>query len=631
MSVTTTSIGALAHFLGFVIGIALYAMLLAMVVRRGGERSARWRETMRGQLLPLATGALGLIWNVGGIVVYSIPEFGFGQPSAWGVAAAYAALGFLPAVVVHSVLHRRARHREWPALVVVLASYAMSATALVLHLSAAADGQAPSTAALRLLTWSFLALTLPLIVIARRDARSESALSVVGLSLFAVSALHLSHHRDGTADSWLMQLVGHHASIPVAFAILYADFRFALADVFLKRALTLFAVTALAVTLYVGIQQPLVLGHDDGALAVGALVLLWVGTAVLYPFIRNGATWLVDRVFLRRYDYAAVRERITFVSGRCEQVTDVLEAVARELAPALAATRVHVDSDALADDIGGAVALIPIPTVEAPRFRFSIGELAGGRRLLSDDLQFLESVSLIVARRIDAIRIMQERFDARAREEQIQRLATEAELRALRAQINPHFLFNALNTIQYLVQTSPERAQATLMKLTVLLRAAMRSGSLFVPLDEELKLVRAYLDVEHARFEERLRVSIDVPDELKPLSVPSLVLQPLVENALKHGIGPKREGGEVRIRAALDMETRRLRIAVSDTGNGFAPATDQRERGLGLANVEQRLSKLYDDAATLTVVSQPGVGTTVTIEVPLLEPHAVTAAGINVA
>ena len=147
----------------------------------------------------------------------------------------------------------------------------------------------------------------------------------------------------------------------------------------------------------------------------------------------------------------------------------------------------------------------------------------------------LEALAVVVARRIDAIRLMHERYERELREQEIAKLATEAELRALRAQINPHFLFNALTTIGYLIQTAPPRALKTLMRLTALLRSVLRSEGEFTTLGRELEIVESYLEIERARFEERLRVRIDVPGALRSLRVPPLLLQPLVENAVKHG------------------------------------------------------------------------------------------------
>jgi LytS/YehU family sensor histidine kinase len=204
------------------------------------------------------------------------------------------------------------------------------------------------------------------------------------------------------------------------------------------------------------------------------------------------------------------------------------------------------------------------------------------------------------------------------------KLATEAELRALRAQINPHFLFNALTTIGYLIQVSPNQAMDTLMRLTALLRAVLRhSDGEFISLGEEMELVEAYLDIERARFEDRLRVSIDVPDSLRELRVPALVIQPLVENAIKHGISPLIAGGEVTIAARLEHDdsnrTDTLRIIVRDTGAGASDETLRhgRTRGFGLNSIEERLERHFGSAANLRFHSVPSQGTTVEISFPV--------------
>jgi signal transduction histidine kinase len=286
---------------------------------------------------------------------------------------------------------------------------------------------------------------------------------------------------------------------------------------------------------------------------------------------------------------------------------------------------------------------VSAPTAEPPRYRLLIGELAGGRRLLSDDIYFLESVALMVARRIDAVRVIHERCLRDLNEQEMRKLATEAELRALRAQINPHFLFNALTTIGYLIQTTPDRALETLMRLTQLLRGVLRrSEGEFATLGQEIELIESYLDIERARFEDRLRVMIDVPPSLRQIRVPALLIQPLVENAIKHGVSPCRAGGEVMILArlargggdqpsakaavpvgapALTEET--LQIWVRDTGAG---ASEQelahgRARGIGLQNVEQRIKRHYGDAATFGIRSASGVGTTVELGLPVNLAH----------
>jgi LytS/YehU family sensor histidine kinase len=250
-----------------------------------------------------------------------------------------------------------------------------------------------------------------------------------------------------------------------------------------------------------------------------------------------------------------------------------------------------------------------------------VSELTRGRRLLSDDVATLEAIAIVVARRVDAIRMTLERNQRELREHQIESLATEAELRALRAQINPHFLFNALTTIGHLIQTAPDRALDTLMRLTALLRGVLRSDASHTTLGHEIEIIESYLDIERARFEQRLRVRIDVPAGIRNVRVPPLLLQPVVENAVKHGVSPLLEGGDVLISARVQRTNGRapeLALTVHDTGTGTTSSELERRRnlGVGLRNVEGRLACQYGLAASLTVHTSPGKGTTVTIRLP---------------
>jgi two-component system LytT family sensor kinase len=578
------NVAALVHLVGFLTGAALYGMLFALVLRKrvGDDR------------LPHVTAILGLIWNVIGLAAFGIRDFGGGDPSPFLIATAYSALGFLPAVVVHSVLRSQseARHRR-TAAAIVGASYTVSTVAeTMMFWVASHGGPVPSTNALQVLTWFYFALTIPLFLLTRHRTGSARGWSIVALAIFAVSALHLSH-REGAAESWYVQLIGHHASVPLIFAILYQDFRFALADLFLKRALALFALVAIASGLYVGVEVPLLSQHNfrSDPVAVGVSVILWVGLALLYPPLCRAATWIVDRIVLHRVDYKRLRDDFDQRLVTMEETPSVMNALVDALRSPLAADEIRWTEAGVDAAVDAALA---IPTTEPPHYSLVIGQLAGGRRLLSDDLDMLSNMAVLAARRIDAIRLERERSEQ-------SKLTTEAELRALRAQMNPHFLFNALNTIGYLIQTSPTRAHVTLMKLTALLRGVLRSADAATTLGDEIDLVSAYLEIERARFEERLRVDIDVPGELRGIRIPALMIQPLVENAIKHGIANCRGGGNVSIESHSDGDT--LSITVRNSG---APVTDAdiargRKRGVGLSNLVARLRHQYGDTASLTI------------------------------
>jgi two-component system sensor histidine kinase LytS len=194
-------------------------------------------------------------------------------------------------------------------------------------------------------------------------------------------------------------------------------------------------------------------------------------------------------------------------------------------------------------------------------------------------------------------------------------LLSKAELRALQAQINPHFIFNALNTIVSFCRTDSETARNLLVRLGDFLRRGFADPRDFIPLRQELGHVEAYLEIERARFGDRLRVEYDV--EVEDIMVPPLILQPLVENAVRHGIMPTTAGGTLHIRTTLvDNE---CLITVKDTGVGFDPLTGLSGNGIGLKNVDKRLRNIYGDAFGVNIYSQLGEGTVCTVRVPMGE------------
>jgi two-component system sensor histidine kinase AlgZ len=190
--------------------------------------------------------------------------------------------------------------------------------------------------------------------------------------------------------------------------------------------------------------------------------------------------------------------------------------------------------------------------------------------------------------------------------------AADARLAALQAQMNPHFLFNALNTVAALVRTNPGTAERTVEHLAdVLRRTLARTSRTSGTLDEELEYLKAYLAVEQQRYGERLKVSWTIADETRRLSLPPLLLQPLVENALKHGLGARLEGGHLAIAAARDGDS--LRLSVTDDGAGLPTRSQE---GTGIGNLRRRLATLYGDRAHFTLEQQNG-STVATLDLPV--------------
>jgi two-component system LytT family sensor kinase len=199
---------------------------------------------------------------------------------------------------------------------------------------------------------------------------------------------------------------------------------------------------------------------------------------------------------------------------------------------------------------------------------------------------------------------------------ELESLVHQAQLQALRSQLNPHFLFNALHSIAELVHENPKLAEKLIVRLGELLRQVLQSSTLQeVPLAEELDFIRGYVDIEQMRLGDRLCVEWDVPGELLAARVPSLILQPLVENAIQHGIAPMSKPGVLTIRARREEQS--LLLEVRDTGPGMAQGAD-RLRGIGLSNTSARLQRLYGDRQKLELLGDDGLR--VTVRIPYSTP-----------
>jgi signal transduction histidine kinase len=204
-----------------------------------------------------------------------------------------------------------------------------------------------------------------------------------------------------------------------------------------------------------------------------------------------------------------------------------------------------------------------------------------------------------------------------AEREALQRQLAQAQLQALQAQVEPHFLFNTLASVDYLIETDPVRASAMQKNLIQYLRAAlpqMRGKS--SQLGREGDLARAYLEILKVRMEDRLQLAIEIPDGLRSADFPPMMLQSLVENAIKHGVEPKPEGGEVRVTARV--VDGHLEVAVADTGIGLSLGTTSATAGggVGLGNVRERLARLYEGQASFSLAARSPTGAVATIRLP---------------
>jgi len=208
--------------------------------------------------------------------------------------------------------------------------------------------------------------------------------------------------------------------------------------------------------------------------------------------------------------------------------------------------------------------------------------------------------------------------------EEQSRLLLEARLEALQRQINPHFLFNTLNSIASLIRSKPDLAREMIVKLSHILRVLLRDRDAFVPLSEELDFTDDYLDIEVVRFGEKLRVVKEISPDTLDIVVPSMLLQPLIENSIKHGLEPRISGGTITLRSRIDDD--RLLLEIEDDGVGIEPGGPttapvsglvSEGSGIGMRNVRERIHVLYGDEAHVDIISRPGRGTRISLRLPL--------------
>lgn len=202
-----------------------------------------------------------------------------------------------------------------------------------------------------------------------------------------------------------------------------------------------------------------------------------------------------------------------------------------------------------------------------------------------------------------------------------ERMLVQARLSALSSQINPHFLFNTLNTVSSLIRTDPEKARLVVYRLSSILRRLLRKTDNFAPLREELAFIEDYLSIEMARFGNKLRFVKQIDERTLDCQVPAMLIQPLIENSIKHGLAPKVAGGAVTLESYFERrpEGLRLLLAVADDGVGIEDerlASILEHPGIGVSNVNERLKVLFGTGYRLSITSQKGEGTRTIIEIP---------------
>lgn len=550
----------LPNVLGHAAGTLTFAIFVALVLRdRSGQGS-------RSRNLSLAAAAMALLWNAGSLWLLLAPPGSAG--AGWLLTAiSTVALSLLPAFLLDLLLGGTKRRIAW-------AGYALSAIASALHFGEnVGGGMALHRNTLSLTAAGFALLATVGIVLPWRGV--SKSIGAMALFLLALSFSHFSQEEAHTG--WLIEVIVHHAGLPLALFVLMRDYRFVLLDAFLRFLVNILLAAIFALA---GLRLASLAGWFDwraaDPLALSLAVIATAVALVLFAIARQAAQALLTRLLFRPRKAEELLTRLR--NAPAHEEAGFLDWAAGEVAGFF---------DALAVEGDAAEASISIRLPEGATRAIGLTRRAGGRRYLSEDHELLASFATEISLRVEKFR-----------EQELRRLVSDAELRALQSQIHPHFLFNALNALYGVIPKEARGARETVLNLADVLRYFLRTRGQAIPLEEEVRIVRAYLAIERLRLGEKLSVEIDLQPEAATAMIPVLSIQPLVENAIKHGIAPNPAGGVVRLTIRsregwLDVE---VENTSAPAGAAVAPGA-----GIGLENVRQRLKLHYGESARLTL------------------------------
>jgi two-component system LytT family sensor kinase len=449
-------------------------------------------------------------------------------------------------------------------------------------------------------------------------------LTLSGMWISGVAVLLLIHFVSPSQTKWcaVLTAVKDQAPFLTLIGTIFFFARFRAADVLIKSSLKITAGTALAVSAALTISK--LLAHPGSQISLDPLCLLLtvavLGVLLLLYLAASGAVeYAVNRWVLPRPDYRAELRDLWNQLNGLDAEPNIFAAAGKHIQSLLELRQVRVLPASGGRPMDGCEIEAPVRVRGERAHVLSVTPGRSRRSLLSADIRFLEDVATLIGARIEALLAERERTERQAREAKLLQLAAESELKALRAQINPHFLFNSLNTIADLIVTDPAKAET----MTVLLAKVFRHVLLYsdrqlTAVSEEIDFLRTYLRIEEVRFGERLSVRMDVDPAVGGARIPSLILQPVVENAIKHGLAPKIGPGHLHIRAGRDGGF--IKLEVEDDGIGFtdpAMAPENERRGVGLKIIAERLKTLYQAGASLEFESVKALGSRVTILIPL--------------
>ncbi len=485
--------------------------------------------------------------------------------------------------------------------------------------------------------------------------RIHLALTMVGAWGSTISILILENARVSPQMQSVLAIGREQSPFLAVLGAMFFFANFRSSDLLIKHSLRVVAAVSIGVWTWVFLSRSLPglamrLGAfpevSRAALAAGLIASLLLVFYVLARLIGD----LVDAWILRQPDFRSTLARLWNRIVRVDAPADLFSIVESIICQALdiGAARVlergqvpgiekHAGANAgrswelACSDPGRKVlpgldvdVLLPIRVHGEVTHVMAVAPGRFRRSLLNIEIDFLANAAGQIGSRLEALAHEIDKMERQSREATLREMAVQAELKALRAQVNPHFLFNSLNTIADLIVTDPDKAETmTVLLAKVFRHVLMHSDQQFSRVAEEMEFLRTYLGIEQVRFGERLRVNMDMDPTVSEAPIPSLILQPVVENAIKHGLAPKVGEGHISITAGFHGQF--IRLAVEDDGVGVkatATAAAPAGNGLGLRIIAERLRTLYDGRASLDVQPAEALGSRVTILIPRQEAGA---------
>jgi signal transduction histidine kinase len=640
----------LVALLTYAFGAFAYGAILYVWVTESGRRGWATHDRQCGitsRELGVVNGALLVLTFLWFCCNAVLVLYGFvprGTPWQLDVASLCMAFAF-PPVIMHLTLaevaatrqmSRRWRAGLWPAYA---AAFAIPAWSLAVLSSPAASGAeyrfAGRVLGFGLSAMFLIAAAFSMRIIAKhgevRDARERQSrrwmLRLFGLmgAVFVMMVV-ITNYTDRALNVPIGAIVELAAkSLPLVFMFVgtYNENRFRFFDLFVKRGASM-VVTLAGLTVSFALFLPVLRLFAQSWAAPWVFAVILLPTAIAIPWINRYVGAVLDRRWLGRR-YSAVDAVKHFIGSlRSATTEDQLRQQARSgleeifgakadvlLGDARIATAIEHDIDDIQD--------IPVRSGDRTVGRFVMGPRASDAPYFSQDLALLASLADVFSHVLENLHLQERKLEQEQRTRELSLHASRSELKALRAQINPHFLFNALNSIAGLIHRDPAIADRTIEQLADVFRYALRGAeSEWAVLDDELDFVGAYLEVERARFGERLQSHIHIDAGARGARVPTMIVQTLVENAVKHGVASVRGPASVSVTASEDSG--RLVVSVADNGPGFSLGRSelaQARGGYGLVNIRQRLEGYFGSEATLSVERANGL-TVVSVALPLL-------------